>query len=122
MQIDAHNFMGLSHNAKGWLGIFKQATTLPNGRRALQIEIAPGVTIETWDNPYDDRAYETLIKPYAPIGGKLDGLAIGQPVSFDADLIGAVISSDDDMVLQPRIIARFFALNTLDEPPPPAKK
>ncbi len=120
-QIDAHNFMGLSHDAKDWVGIFKESKFLPNGKRSLRIEISPNVTIETGNNEFDDSVYETLIKPYMPIGKLIGDLAIGQPVSFSANLIGAVISSDEDMVLQPRVIGRFSDFKVLDEPAP-AKK
>jgi hypothetical protein len=118
LQIDAHNFMGLTHDAKDWVGIFKESDFMPDGKRSLRIEIAPNVTIETWDNGYDDSKYETLIKPYMPIGKLIGDLAIGQPVSFSANLIGAVISSDEDMVLQPRVIAKFSDFKVLEEPSP----
>jgi hypothetical protein len=116
LQIDAHNFMGLSHDARNWVGIFKESDFLPNGERSLRIEISPNVTIETWDNEFDDGAYETLIKPFMPIGKLIGDLSVGQPVSFSANLIGAVIGSDDDMVLQPRVIAKFSGFKVLEEP------
>jgi hypothetical protein len=121
LQIDAHNFMGLSHDAKDWVGIFKESNFLPDGKRSLRIEISPNVTIETWDNEFDDRAYETLIKPFMPIGKLIGDLSVGQPVSFSANLIGAVISSDEDMVLQPRVIAKFSDFKVLNEPQPTKK-
>lgn len=121
MQIDTHNFMGLSHNAKDWVGIFKESKFLPDGKRSLTIEISPNVTIETGDNEFDDRVYETLIKPFMPIGKLIGDLSVGQPVSFSANLIGTVISSDEDMVLQPRVIAKFSDFKVLDEPAPPKK-
>ncbi len=118
MQIDAHEFMGFSHDAKDWVGIFKESKFLPDGKRSLTIEISPNVTIETGDNEFDDRAYETLIKPFMPIGKLIGDLSVGQPVSFSANLIGAVISSDEDMVLQPRVIAKFSDFKVLEEPAP----
>jgi hypothetical protein len=50
----------------------------------------------------------------------IDGLSIGDEVVFSADLIGAVISSDDDMVARPQVIARFIKLQKID-PTTPAK-
>src|ERR1035441_8985355 len=49
MQIALHNYMGLSHNAKDWVGVFKASTKTQEGTLSLQIEIAPGVTITTWE-------------------------------------------------------------------------
>jgi hypothetical protein len=34
-------------------------------------------------------------------------------VVFSADLIGAVVSSDEDMVLRPQVIARFSKLDRI---------
>jgi hypothetical protein len=118
-QIDSHNFLGLMHSAQGWVGIFKKSNVLADGRRSLEIEIAPGLTLETSDNTYDDRAYQNMIEPYAAMAKTIAGLSIGQPVSFSADILGAVLSSDDDMVLQPRLMVRFSDFTILDEPAPP---
>jgi hypothetical protein len=121
-QIDSHNFMGLMHNAQGWVGIFKKSDVLANGRRSLEIEIAPGLMLQTSDNVYDDGAYENMIKPYVPMAKIIAGLSIGQPVSFNAEILGAVVSNDDDMVLQPRLMVRFSDLKILNEPAPEASK
>lgn len=115
-QIDSHNFMGLMHHAKGWVGVFKQSKALSDGRRSLEIEISPGVTLQTSDNIFDDRAYDNMIKPYAPTAKSIADLSIGQPVAFDADILGAILSNDDDMVLQPRLMVRFSDFKVLDEP------
>jgi hypothetical protein len=120
MQSAVHNFMGLSHNAQDWVGVFKDSKKNPEGSRSLEIEIAPGVTIATWDNPGADGPYDTMIKQFSALGKLVDGLQIGDDVTFSADLIGAVISGDDDMVSRPQVIARFSALKKI-EPSAPAK-
>src|ERR1700676_1913243 len=45
MQSAIHNFMGLSHNAQDWVGVFKDSKKNPEGSRSLEIEIAPSVTV-----------------------------------------------------------------------------
>ena len=120
MQSAVHNFMGLSHNAQDWVGVFKDSKRNPEGSRSLEIEIAPGVTIATRDNPAADAPYYTMIKQFSALGKLIDGFQIGDDVMFSADLIGAVISSDDDMVSRPQVIARFNALKKI-EPPAQAK-
>jgi hypothetical protein len=52
------------------------------------------------------------------LGKVIDGLTIGDEVTFTADLIGAVISTDDDMVARPQIIGRFSKLQKIDAAAP----
>jgi len=119
MQSATHNFMGLSHLAMDWVGIFKDSKKNPMGTQSVEIEISPNVTIETWDNPASDATYFTLFQQASPMGKLVSSLAIGDEVVFSADLIGATISTDEEMVLHPRIIGRFSKLERI--PPPPAK-
>ncbi|MDB5392990.1 MAG: hypothetical protein JWM91_496 [Rhodospirillales bacterium] len=118
LQIAVHEFMGLSHNAQDWVGIFKDCKKTREGALTLEIEVAPGVTIATWDNANMDVSYNTLLKPYTSVGKIAGSLAIGDTVVFSADLIGSVISSDDDMVLHPQVIGQFFKLKKQDDPAP----
>ena len=120
MQSAVHNFMGLSHKAQDWVGVFKDSKMNPDGTQSLEIEIAPSVIIATWDNPASDTTYYTRIKQLSALGKLIDDLQIGDDVTFSADLIGTVVSTDDDMVARPQIIARFSALKKI-EPPAPAK-
>jgi len=119
MQSTLHNFMGLSHAADDWVGVFKDSKKNPLGSRSLEIEIAPGVTISTSDNPAADGTYFTMIKQNSAMGKTIDDLAIGDEVTFSAEVIGSVISSDDDMVLHPQLIAKFKKLEKIDTGPRP---
>jgi hypothetical protein len=110
LQIKLHQFLGLSHNAQNWIGIFKQSQTGDDGNLSIDVEIAPGVVITTLLNRFDDARFRTMIRPYGPLAALANTLSVGQQVTFDADLIGNVVSNDDDMVLTPRIIARFNKL------------
>jgi len=110
LQIAIHRFMGLTHAAHDWVGIYKGGKRLDSGERSVQVEIAPGVSIVTWDNRFFDTQTGTLIKPYSAIGHILDDLAIGDTVVFSADLIGNAVSNDDDMIRRPQILGRFTAL------------
>ena len=118
MQSAVHNFMGLAHNAQDWVGIFKDAKKDQLGSQSVEIEISPGVTIQTWDNPDSDVTYDTLFRQTSPMGKLVSSLSIGDEVVFSANLLGAVISSDEDMVLRPQVIARFSKLEKIA---PPAK-
>ena len=93
MQSAVHNFMGLSHSAEDWVGVFKNTKRNPTGTQSVEIEISPGVIVATWDNPASDATYYTLFQQTSPMGKLVSGLSIGDEVVFSANLIGAVISS-----------------------------
>lgn len=118
MQSAVHNFMGLSHNAENWVGVFKNTKKNPLGTQSVEIEISPGVTVSTWDNPASDATYFTLIQQTAPMGQLVSSLSIGDEVVFSANLLGAVVSSDEEMVLRPVVIGKFSKLEKIA---PPAK-
>lgn len=115
LQISTHQFMGLTHRADDWVGVYKVSNRADNGDRSIEIEIAPDVTLATWDNPVADNGADTLVKPSAPMANVLDGLTIGAPVVFSANIIGSLISSDDDMIRRPRLIASFSKLKKLSD-------
>jgi hypothetical protein len=116
MQIAVHRFMGLAHYARDWVGVFKSSTRNQDGTESLQIEVAPGATIGTWDNTARDKTYGTMIKPFSPLGKVIDGLAIGDTVVFSADLLGTVVTGDDDMIQRPQVVAQFTALAKYEVP------
>jgi hypothetical protein len=115
LQIAVHNFMGLSHTAQDWVGVYKGSTRTQEGTLSFELEIAPGVTVTTWENTDSDKSYDTLIKSFSPIGKIIDTLAIGDTVTFSANLLGSVITNDDDMVLHPQVVARFTSLMKLEQ-------
>jgi len=121
MQSAVHNFMGLSHDAQDWVGVFKDTKKNPLGTQSVEIEIAPGVTVATWDNPASDATYYTLFQQTSATGKLVSSLSIGDEVVFSANLIGAVISSDEDMVLRPQVIGKFSKLEKIAPTPAPAK-
>jgi hypothetical protein len=114
LQVALHEFLGLNHDVKDWVGAFKLSKRTQEGDRTVYIEIAPGVTLRTWDSRYADEQSSTLVRSYAPMADVIDGLQLGQRVSFDAVLIGGVLSSDDDMVENPQFIAQFTRLQPKD--------
>jgi hypothetical protein len=118
MQSALHNFMGLSHSADDWVGVYRDSKKNPSGSMSVEIEIAPGVTIATRDNPPSDGTYNMLIKPFSAIAKTIGELRIGDEVVFSANVIGSAINSDEDMVLHPRLIAEFTKLKKIDADAP----
>jgi hypothetical protein len=77
LQSAVHNFMGLSHNAQDWVGVFKDTHKNPEGTQSVEIEISPGITIGTWENADADTTYGTMFQQRSPMGKLVSSLAIG---------------------------------------------
>jgi hypothetical protein len=114
LQIALHDFLGLNHYAKDWLGVYKGGISTPEGFLSIAVEIAPGVVLQTWDSLYDDAKLHTMIRPYDRLAPVVKALTIGDPVKFSGDLIGSRVSNDADMVLRPRLITHFDQLERLN--------
>lgn len=114
MQIRLHRLLGLDHEARDWTGTIQNVQTLPGGDRAVSIELGPDITLSTWQNRFFDGEYATLIPPDSPFYHALDGANAGDPVRFNATLIGSRVASDDEMVRRPELIARLIGLRRLE--------
>ena len=110
LQIRLHALLGLNHRASDWIGRLRNSGKLFDGRRWVEIEIAPDVTIATWRTDQLDGQYATLLQPGSALAHAVDSAAVGTTVKFSADLIGGRVGSDEDMVKQPQAIARFTAI------------
>jgi hypothetical protein len=117
-QITLHEFVGTNRTVTDWVGTFKGSKIAQNGYRSVLIEIGPGITVATWDTPYADGRFETMVKPFAPMAQVLSDLEIGQNVVFNAELIGMVLGNDNDMVMHPRVLAKISKLVGLETPLP----
>jgi hypothetical protein len=113
-QIAVQKFLGLNHNAADWVGTFKNRDKTEDGDLTAEIQIAPGITITTFSTRYFDGASETLLRQNSSLFNTVKDLTIGQPITFSASLLGAMISSDADMVMYPHIIARFTKIDKVD--------
>ncbi len=120
-QISLHRFMGLTHEAQDWTGFYQGGGAAQDGSRSIAIEIAPGIVIATWDSRFVDAPYGTMAPPSSLMARVLDGLTIGQPVVFSANLLGSVVGPDDDMVMRPRIVAKITRLAPLPETETPGR-
>jgi hypothetical protein len=114
MQVRLHELLGLNHEARDWTGRIRDVRTLADQQKAIEIEIEPEITVSTWQSPFFDGQYATLIGPRSPLYKKLEGAGVGAPVKFSAILIGGRVSSDEEMVERPQVIAKFTAIERLD--------
>jgi hypothetical protein len=113
LEVRVADFMDVSQEATDWIGIVRGTHSTPEGDAWVVIEIAPGVTISTWTNRFVDRDDLTLIRNFSPLHRELNELKVDQPVQFSATMIMYDISSDEDMVLRPHIIARFHSVKSV---------
>jgi hypothetical protein len=111
MQVAVSRFMSENQDVENWVGVFRGSHTNLEGDRRIQIEIAPGITIGTGRDRLDDPDLLTLIEPHSDSYTALDEIGVGQSVIFSGRVLAGKLSSDDDMVEQPRFVAHFSSLS-----------
>jgi len=107
----------------GWTGILRKTHTTMNGKAAIAIEL-PGsnILLQTWSDAVSDAGAGTLIEQKSELYGRLRGIAIGAPVSFD----GEFLEDKDDWVkegsktvregmITPKFIVRFKDVKSLSK-------
>jgi hypothetical protein len=110
MQIRVIGYMRQSQIATNWIGTVKSRGLTTNGNAWITIEIADGITIGTWENERDDGDSATLFRPHAKLFAPAQAAKLGTTIIFSGTIIKSVLASDDEMVQQPRFIARFSEL------------
>ncbi len=81
-----------SYGVTDWVGTLKSVA--PNGgdKGVLQIEIAPDVSVGSWNNALSDRGYDTLLDPQSAVFETAKSLPAGGKVVFS----GKLFPSDTD--------------------------
>ncbi len=79
----------LIHDGKvnSWVGKIKSLDANSDGYGVLSIEIAPGITLKTWNNSFSDRNDQTLINPTSPFFKTVSEMAVGDDVEFSGRFI-----------------------------------
>lgn len=116
-QIATTRFAHEQYEEKGWVGFVRMNRITRDGEAALSLEIAPGILISTFQNRDADPEGKSLIGAHSPLYEQVNALTIGEPVQFDAVLLLGRISTDEEMVNRPELIARFTKLKSLDPRP-----
>ena len=114
MQIRLHELLGLNHEARDWTGRIRDVRTFADHRKSIIVEIEPNITVATWQNPFFDGQYATLINPDSPLYKTLEKAGVGAPVKFSAILIGGRVSDDEEMIERPEVVAKFITIELLD--------
>jgi hypothetical protein len=105
----------------GWTGNLQKAQTTVDGRLAIAIELPDSnILLQTWGDAAADAGTGTLIGQKTELYGRIRGLAIGSPVSFD----GEFLEDKDDWVkegsktvlegmISPKFIVHFTDVKSL---------
>lgn len=110
---------------KFWVGTIKTLDSNSDGKGVLEVEIAPGIVVGTWNNALSDIMDETLLAPGTPVFENAARLKRGSQVVFtgafrpDPDPNAGCIR-DRGMTLrgkvqEPSFIFRFHALFSYEE-------
>lgn len=111
MQIRVVRFMAESQFAVKWVGTVQSRNVSPDGDASITVEIAPGITISTAPNRTDDPGFITLIGRESRLHAKVADASIGSPVVFSAKIIRFLITSDENMLEQPHLLAKFTSFD-----------
>jgi hypothetical protein len=110
LQIQVTRFMREDPAIDGWRGTVVGRGLTAEGDAWIEIEIADGVTLATWQSRSDDRDAGTLIKRHFDMFPLVAGAPIGQRVVFSGVFVTSVLASDEEMVMRPRFVMRLSAL------------
>lgn len=92
---------------KNWSGIVKSIGGTSEGQGYLTVEIAEGVTLETWNNTLSDSSARTLIPRNSPLYKTVLGLKEGTLVTFSGSFVPA-----DGACLDTMNFTEVFAMYT----------
>jgi hypothetical protein len=100
--------------ATDWTGKVKDIGANGEGKAYVEVEIASGVTIKTWNNAFSDVVDGTLIDPSSPFFSNLVAMKEGQMVKFSVQMVadeGSCLSkgnlTETFYGLTPEFIAHF---------------
>lgn len=110
MQLKVIDFMQKGQDFENWRGTVKTRGTTPEGDAWITIDIADGISITTWQKRGDDYIDLTLIRKFTAMHKTIDDAKIGQPVVFSGHVVSALLSSDEEMVMRPQLVARLTSL------------
>src|ERR1700722_6980084 len=101
------------NHVANWVGTIDGVGANSDGDAWIVIAIAPGLTVQTWNNSLLDIRQHTLIRRDSPLYNALKDFKSGQKVAFTATLIGLGDVKEKDKVTEPDMIASFTAVEAV---------
>lgn len=103
-----------------WVGTISQVGVNEDKRGTLTIEIAPGVSVKTWNTAPADAGYDTLLDPKAPFFIAAEMFGRGQQVVFSGsffpyplDCVSLTNLNPASALREPAFILKFEELRPL---------
>ncbi|MFE5335351.1 DUF2510 domain-containing protein [Isoptericola sp. NPDC056573] len=90
--------------ADGWTGVVADVGANGEGKAWVEIEVAPHVTVHTWNNALSDAFDDTLIAPGSSMFDNLVALQEGDTVTFSGEFV-----RDDDACVQTTNVTQYFS-------------
>jgi hypothetical protein len=101
------------NHVTNWTGTVDSMGANSDGDAWIVIAIAPGLTVQTWNNALLDIREHTLIHRDSPLYNTLKDFKPGQKVAFTATLIGLGDVKEKDKVTEPDMIASFTSVEAV---------
>ena len=100
-------------HAVDWVGKLTHMGTNSNGDAYVEIEIASGITVKTWNNAFSDAADRSMISNRSTLYNSVADLKVGRTVKFSADLLRIANLTERGSFEEPDMIARFSKIEGL---------
>ena len=108
--------------ADNWIGKIETLDSNSDGKGVLSIEIAPDITVKTWNNALSDISSKTLIEPETPLFQAASSMKKGQLVTFsgtffaghEGDCLEEGSLSLRGKIQEPEYIFRFASIAAYD--------
>lgn len=90
-----------------WVGVIKEVGANGEGKAYVQVEIADGVLMKTWNNAFSDISDDTLIPESSPMFDVLLDAKSGDRVTFSG-----TIAADSDATIRTSNLTETFSVMT----------
>ena len=107
---------------KDWIGTVTNIDSNSDGKGYWRVQIAPGVTVKTWNNAVSDIGSGTLIDPTSPVFKSASLMKLGQIVLFSGEFFpggedACLLESSMTLrgkVESPEFIFKFSSISVYD--------
>jgi hypothetical protein len=103
-----------------WIGKVTKLDTNGDGKGVLYVEIAPSISVDTWNNDISDAEDNTLINPASALFARVSQLRLGQFVRFngdfpdsDTDCVKESSLTLEGSITEPEFIIRFSSVSAI---------
>ncbi|SKC51343.1 DUF2510 domain-containing protein [Krasilnikoviella flava] len=90
--------------ADSWTGVVVDVGANGEGKAWVEVEVAPNVTVLTWNNALSDTFDDTLIAPGSSMFENLVAMKEGDKVTFSGEFV-----RDDDACVQTTNVTQYFS-------------